>query len=216
MPNATDLWQPVDAGFGEFLEVLTKQEHNPWLDCDKNADRWYGNTEPLSAKEQRILITHWVGNAYNKLISQDYKPYVWRIWEKAGGSEDEKIQPEGLKEYKVQPPMPMEPAQVHPVSNSVDPMDEENEANLIEDEVQQEEGDMLEDNIQDRDFTNALIGKKVEALYENGWFIGDIKYFNTVLKEYKVTYPDKTSDYLTIDDFDDIPVIPLVTYFEEI
>ena len=87
---------------------------------------------------------------------------------------------------------------------------------MIEDEVQQEEGDMLEDNIQDRDFTNALIGKKVEALYENGWFIGDIKYFNTVLKEYKVTYPDKTSDYLTIDDFDDIPVIPLVTCFEEI
>ena len=46
---------------------------------------------------------------------------MWRTWVKAGclitadGSEDEKIQPEGLKEYKVQPPMPMEP-----VANSVD------------------------------------------------------------------------------------------------
>ena len=61
----------------------------------------------------------------------------------ADDSEDEKIQPEGLKEHKVQPPMPMKPMQAPPVSNSVDPMDEENETNVIEDEVQQEEGDKL-------------------------------------------------------------------------
>ena len=65
VPNTTDLWQPVDAGFGELLKVLTKQEHNHWLDCDENADRWYRNTEPFSAKERSILITHWVGNVYN-------------------------------------------------------------------------------------------------------------------------------------------------------
>ena len=105
--------------------------------------------------------------------------------------------------------MPMKPAQTPPVSNSVDPMDRENETNVIEDEVQQEEGYMIEDNIQDRDFTDALVGKKVKALYQNGWFTGNIKYFNTVLKEYKVAYPDKTSDYLTIDDFDGIQVILL-------
>ena len=52
-----------------------------------------------------LLITRWVGNTYNKLISQDYKPYVYRIWEKPGcfitadGSEDEKVQPKGLKVY---------------------------------------------------------------------------------------------------------------------
>ena len=52
-----------------------------------------------------LLITRWAGNAYNKLISQDYKPYVCRIWEKPGcfitadGSEDEKFQPKGLKVY---------------------------------------------------------------------------------------------------------------------
>ena len=55
-------------------------------------------------------------------------------------SEDEKIEPEGLEEYKVQPPMPMEPAQAPPLSNSVDEMDKENETNVIEDEVQQEQG----------------------------------------------------------------------------
>ena len=96
-----------------MLKVLPKQENNRCLNCDENVDRWYGNTEPFSAKERRILIVHWVGNAYNKLLSQDYKPYMKRIWEKTGclvttdGSEDEKIQPKGLKEYKVQPPVPM-------------------------------------------------------------------------------------------------------------
>ena len=62
------------------------------------------------------------------------------MWEKTGslitadGSEDEKIQPEGLKEYKVQPLMPIKPVQAPPVSNPVDSMDEENETNVIEDE----------------------------------------------------------------------------------
>ena len=139
MPNLTDLWQPVDAGFGELLKVITKQEHKYWLDCDENADRWYGNTELFSAKERRILITRWASNAYSKLISQDHKSCVWRMWEKTGclitadDSEDEKIQPEGSKEYNVQPPMPMEPAQAPPISNSVDPMGEENETNVTED-----------------------------------------------------------------------------------
>ena len=83
---------------------------------------WECRSLAFSAKERRVLITHWVCNAYNKLISQDYKPYVWRMWEKTGslitadGSEDEKIQPEDFKEYNVQTPMPMEPGQVLPVS----------------------------------------------------------------------------------------------------
>ena len=73
-------------------------------------------SEPFSGKKRRILITHWVGNAYKKIISKDYKPYVWRMWEKTGclitadGSEKKKIQPEGLKEYQVRPPMTIEPA----------------------------------------------------------------------------------------------------------
>ena len=49
----------------------------------------------------------------------------------ADGSEDEKIQLESLKEYKVQLPMPMKPAQAPPISNYVDPMDEENETNVM-------------------------------------------------------------------------------------
>ena len=63
---------------------------------------------------------------------------------------------------------------------------------------------MLEDNIKDRDITDDLVGKKVKALYENGWFIRDIKYFNTTLEEYKVIYPDGTSDYITKGEFDGV------------
>ena len=28
LPNRTDLWQPVDAGMGELIKVLAKQEHH--------------------------------------------------------------------------------------------------------------------------------------------------------------------------------------------
>ena len=50
------------------------------------------------------------------------------------------------------------------------------------DEVRQEEGDMPEDNIQGRDFTDALVGKKVKALYEKRMVHWEYQYFSTVLK----------------------------------
>ena len=74
---------------------------------------------------------------------------------------------------------------------------------------QEEEGNMLKDNVRDRHITDKLVGKKFKALYENGWFIGDIMYFNTALKEYKVVYPDGTSDYIRKDDFDGVQIILL-------
>ena len=66
---------------------------------------------------------------------------------------------------------------------------------------------MLEDNVRDRDITDTLVGKKLKALYENRWFIVDIMYFNTALEEYKVVYPDGTSDYIRKDDFDSVQII---------
>ena len=35
---------------------------------------------------------------------------------------------------------------------------------------------MFEDNINDRDITDALVSKKIRALYESGWFIRDMRY----------------------------------------
>lgn len=37
--------------------------------------------------------------------------------------------------------------------------------------------------------------------------LGDIKYFNTTLKEYKATYFDGTSNCITKDDFDGVQII---------
>ena len=54
---------------------------------------------------------------------------------------------------------------------------------------------------------SVLVGRKVTALYENGWFTRIIVYFNRELKEYKVDYVDKTSDYLPYNDFDGVEVI---------
>ena len=36
-----------------------------------------------------------------------------------------------------------------------------------------------------------------------------IKYFDTTLEEYKVVYPNRTSNYITKDDFDYVKVILL-------
>ena len=63
LPNASDLWQPVGAGYGEMLKTLIEQEHHKWLDNDEDADRWYENEQPHSAKDRHIIITHWACEA---------------------------------------------------------------------------------------------------------------------------------------------------------
>ena len=97
LPNATDLWQPVDAGFGELLKTLANHQFTTWLEGEDNADRWYGNMEGFTAQERMILISHWAGSAYKELVSDKYKVFCWRQFEKTGclitadGSEDNKL-----------------------------------------------------------------------------------------------------------------------------
>ena len=69
------------------------------------------------------------------------------------------------------------------------------------------ESEVMEDKYEDRDFSDKLVGSKVTALYENGWFTGTIEYYNAKLKEYKVNYLDNTSDFVSPDDFDGVEVI---------
>ena len=38
--DATDIWQPVDAGMGQILKVLTFHEQQDWLEFDDNLDIW--------------------------------------------------------------------------------------------------------------------------------------------------------------------------------
>lgn len=42
LTDATDMWQPVDAGYGKMLKMLMDQEHNKWLNVKEHADRQRG------------------------------------------------------------------------------------------------------------------------------------------------------------------------------
>ena len=75
LPNATGLWQPVDAGYAKMLKTLMEQEHHKCLDDEEHADRWYRNEELYSAKERHILIMHWAGGAYMELCGNEYDDF---------------------------------------------------------------------------------------------------------------------------------------------
>ena len=72
LANATDIWQPVDAGYGKILKSLIKQHSFEWLDDDDdNRDCWYENSV-FTSSEKRILITKWVGMAYREPCKPKY------------------------------------------------------------------------------------------------------------------------------------------------
>ena len=106
----------VDALIAQTLKVLTGHNYQKWLDEGDNADIWFGHQKGLTAMERRILITQWVVNAWQELCSSKYDHLRKRSWEKTGslitadGSEDAKITPEGLADYKVPPPLSYLPA----------------------------------------------------------------------------------------------------------
>ena len=81
-PGATDIWQPVDAGYGYILKKLTAQAQDAWMELDENLDLW--TQGKLSASDRRILMTQWVGQAADKLQSSDYDHFRWRCFEKTG------------------------------------------------------------------------------------------------------------------------------------
>ena len=221
LKNATDLWQVVDAGLGQMLKVLVAREHQIWLDQEENAERWYGNnSEPFGAMERRILITHWVGEAWKALCGPNYDHFRRRCWEKTGclmtadGSHDEKIKPEGLPNYQVKPPLDMFPvAETHPTPNNAvgsDTVSETEDIDLIEElakEVPENEGEEYEDNQDDRIENAPYCGRKLRALYENGWFEGDIDYYNVNICRYHVLFHDGSEDYIGEDDIDMTEVI---------
>ena len=126
--------------------------------------------------------------------------------------------PEGLPKYKIPPPSIADASANLPASNEVEPAedeeaeeagegeeDEEGEEVLVEERDNPDSLDIveLEDKECDRSYDDECIGREVRALYENGWFTGEIIYFNTVLVKYMVKYADSSTDLVGIEDFDD-------------
>lgn len=204
LPNATDLWQVVDSGPAQLLKTFIGQSQRKWLEDDTNSDKWYGQ-ESFSAKERRILITHWAAEAWRKLTSPEYEEFLKKSWLRTGclmtadGSEDYLIKPEGLLGYQVPPPCLTDPSMVIPESPSVEGTDaadeEEDEDTFDEHALAADESasdELPEDKIEDRDFQNGMVGKKIRCYYADGWDTGEIIYFNRVLGRLKVMFQEDT------------------------
>ena len=75
------LWQPVDAGYAATLKRL------------------------IAVEQQKILITHWAGEAWKALNTSKYDKQRKKCWTMTGclmtsnGSEDSLFKPEGLDSY---------------------------------------------------------------------------------------------------------------------
>lgn len=68
-PQQTDKLQPVDRNVGQHLKTLVYAQRDKWLEVPENAQRWFGdNGFGLSASELRILISRWVGEAWEKFL----------------------------------------------------------------------------------------------------------------------------------------------------
>ncbi len=122
--GAMDIWHPVDCWFGNMLKSMVSKVQEEWLEDENNIDLPSNTDQKLNAKQRRILITHWVGEAYNRSSGEQYAGSRLCCFEKTGWlttadcSEDRKRNPEGLHGYSIPPPVPMnsteEPIQCQP------------------------------------------------------------------------------------------------------
>ena len=98
--NHTDKVQPIDAGFGKQMKAKIGEAMEEWLEKDENLDMWH---DSISAKNRRILMTQWTGEAWRKLSSD--KIFAKKLFIKTGclmtadGSDDDMIRPQGLEPY---------------------------------------------------------------------------------------------------------------------
>lgn len=98
--NHTDKIQPNDAGCGQMMKVKIADALDRWLETEDNLCKWQ---DKLSAKDKRILMTQWTGEAWSEF--KENKGFLKRLFEKTGclitidGSGDEYITPQGLADY---------------------------------------------------------------------------------------------------------------------
>ena len=92
------------------------------------------NEKKFTASERRVLISHWVGAACEKLLFPRYDALRLACFRNTGclitanGVDDDRIKPQGLPDYVVPPPSILEPDGNQNQSNyeSVSPFIEQN------------------------------------------------------------------------------------------
>ena len=119
------------------------------MDSDENADKWYGEDNQFTASERRILITHWVGEAYNALVDERCDRFRREAFERRGclltadGSGDDLVWPQVLPGYKVPPTSIIKPTAQPTVSSIRKGVTHENDDELLDIEDDDEEIDMV-------------------------------------------------------------------------
>ena len=191
------------------------------MEQDENIDLWTENGDKkLDVKQRRILITQWVGEAFNTLMGEEYSKTRYRCFEKTGclitadGSEDDKIAPEGLTNYVVPPPLPIQVAvEIEPLVPAPAAEPEDRIETEVDDELEVDETTVLEERIDlqvDRVYKHPLVNRNVTVFYDE-WHVGTITWYNKKLDECRVFYEvDNSEDYLKLDDFNGVDVILFV------
>ena len=87
----TDCWQPIGVGsIVQLINNIFRMEQEYWMDLTHTRDdgaeepNWKRWDRGLSASERRVLVTWWLGEAYEKVCGPKYKPAVHRAWAMGG------------------------------------------------------------------------------------------------------------------------------------
>ena len=210
----------MDAGYGYLLKQKIRQITDEWLMEDENMALWLGyGDENLTASKRRILITKFVGEAYELLQQPNYDGFRRNCFAKTGclltadGSEDDLVKPEGLLNYK---PIPTSNSDSEIEAEIVVPEPDEAPEDIIvpesdEEELGEENNIILEkedcDDENDRLYNVKLVGTKIRGLYEgSGWSTGTIKYYNSKIDKYLVEFDDKSTDLIKEEEIDGIEI----------
>ena len=166
-----------------------------------------------------------MGDAYEKLMGGEYANSFYRSLEKTGclittdGSDDLKINPEGLPGYILPPPL-LTPALEEAIQCEVPQPDEEVPDDgdkyplclQYDAQVADEEDDSLRadriDDAKDRVDNHPLKQREVKVLYEER-HIGKMPWYNKVLDEYRLAFPDGTVDFIKLDNIEGIECVLL-------
>ena len=184
---------------------------------DDNLNLWMGNTdEKLTVSRRRILITQWVGEAFEELQDENYDGFRMNCFDRTGcnitadGSDDYKIKPEGLPGFKPIPPLEGPGKDFEPEINTPEPAEPPEDIIVFEPDSDEEDLDeeleIIEpDNPTDRLYNVPMVGKKISGLYEgSGWVTGTVKYYSTKLDKYLLAFADESSDLIEESDIDGV------------
>ncbi len=70
--------------------------------------------------------------------------------------------------------------------------------------LQDEEDDEL-----DRNFEPQFVGKKFNVHYDYGCFVGVASWFNVKLQKLRLSFDDRSDDYIAVDEVDGIEIMQI-------